>query len=102
MKGTNATAVEWHVLILRCLSVLKALPVFEELSLSDLRHLNSNAATTSSSDAEDILSNLRALREQIVTAWSERGVVLSRPEQAALHAEIKETCEFLTALTRHA
>jgi predicted nuclease of restriction endonuclease-like (RecB) superfamily len=81
---------------------LKALPVFEELSLSDLRHSNSNEFTVGSSDAEEILSNLRALREQIVTAWSERGVVLNRPEQAALHAEIKETCEFLTALTRHA
>ena len=70
--------------------------------MSDLRYFYSNAATASSSDAEEILSNLRALREQIVTAWSERGVVLSRPEQAALHAEIKETCEFLTALTQHA
>ena len=70
--------------------------------MSDLRHSNSNTLTAGSSEAEEILSNLRALREQIVTAWSERGVVLSRPEQAALHAEIKETCEFLTALTRHA
>jgi len=47
------------------------------------------------------MTNLRALRDQIVTAWSERGVLLSREEQAALHAEIKQTCEFLTDLTRH-
>jgi hypothetical protein len=52
-------------------------------------------------EAEEILTNLRLLRDQIVTAWSERGVVLSRDEQVALHAEIKQTCEFLTDLTRH-
>ncbi len=30
-----------------------------------------------------------------------RGVVLSREEQAVLHAEIQQTCEFLANLTRH-
>ena len=54
-----------------------------------------------SAEADSILLNLRALRDQIVTAWSERGVVLSREEQSMLHAEIQQTCEFLTILTRH-
>ena len=53
------------------------------------------------SEAEAILQNLRTLRDQIVIAWNERAVVLSRDEQAELHAEIKQTCEFLTDLTRH-
>ncbi|WP_205481740.1 hypothetical protein [Sphingomonas arenae] len=52
------------------------------------------------SEADAILSNLRALRDQIVTAWRERAVVLSREEQVRLHAEVKQTCEFLTQLTR--
>ena len=63
---------------------------------------NYNVVSIGSIEANDILSNLRSLREQIVTAWSERGVVLSREEQAALQAEIKDTCEFLTQLTRNA
>jgi hypothetical protein len=53
------------------------------------------------SDVDIILSNLRVLRDQVVTAWCERGVVLNSEEQAALHAEIKRTCDFLTDLTRH-
>lgn len=62
---------------------------------------NNNVVSIGTNDAEDILTNLRALRDQIVTAWNERGVVLSREEQAALHAEIKQTCQFLTDLTRY-
>ena len=54
-----------------------------------------------STEAQSILLNLRALRDQIVTAWRERGVVLSREEQALLNAEIQQTCESLTILTRH-
>jgi hypothetical protein len=62
---------------------------------------NNNVVSIGSLEAEEILTNLRALRDQIVTAWSERGVVLSREEQEALHDEIKQTCQFLTDLTRH-
>ena len=62
---------------------------------------SNNVVSIGSCEAEEILANLRALRDQIVTAWSERGVVLSREEQAGLHAEIKQTSEFLTDLTRH-
>ena len=60
-----------------------------------------NVVGIGSAEADSIVENLRALRDQIVTAWSERGVVLSREEQAALHSEIQQTCEFLTNLTRH-
>ena len=53
------------------------------------------------SEAEKFRRNLSALREQIIVAWHERGVLLSREEQAELHADIKETCEFLSELTQH-
>ena len=52
------------------------------------------------SEADSILQNLRALREQIVVAWAERAVVLSREEQDLLHLEVKDTCEFLSRLTQ--
>ena len=51
-------------------------------------------------EAEAILNNLRALRDQIVTAWREKSVVLVPDEQAELRAEIKQTCQFLTDLTQ--
>ena len=70
------------------------------MSGSQQDHSN-NVVSIGSLEAEEILTNLRALRDQIVTAWNERGVVLSREERAVLHAEIKQTCEFLTDLTRH-
>lgn len=60
-----------------------------------------NIVSIGNEEAESILSNLRALRDQIVIAWNERAVILSRDERAALHREIKGTCEFLTDLTRN-
>jgi hypothetical protein len=60
-----------------------------------------NVVSVGASEAEAILANLRSLRHQIVTAWQERGVLLSREEQGELHAEIMQTCEFLADLTRH-
>ena len=65
------------------------------------QHHSNTVVSIGSLEAEELLANLRALRDQIVTAWNERGVVLSREEQAAFHAEIKRTCDFLTDLTRH-
>ena len=50
-------------------------------------------------EAERILSNLRSLRNQIVTAWRERAVVLTAEERTELRHEIKETCRFLEDLT---
>lgn len=64
-----------------------------------------NAASTrpvgiGSSEADAILHNLRSLRDDIVVAWQERAVILSAAERAALHEEIKATCDLLTDLTR--
>ena len=70
------------------------------MSCSDTEK-TSNVVEIRPSEADEIIRNLSALREQIITAWRERGVLLSREEQADLHAEIKQTCEFLTDLTRH-
>ena len=64
-------------------------------------HSIDNVVGIRPSEAEVILKNLRSLRDHVVTAWCERGVVLSQEEQAELHAEIKRTCDFLTDLTRH-
>jgi hypothetical protein len=40
------------------------------------------------------------LRNRIVTAWRERGVVLTVEERELLHGEITQTCQFLNDLTR--
>lgn len=52
------------------------------------------------SEVEMILESVRALRERIVAAWSERAVILSPEEQERLRREIHETCETLTTVTR--
>lgn len=50
-------------------------------------------------EAQIILANMKALRQHIIDAWQARGVVLTVEEQRELRAEIKQTCELLTALT---
>ena len=60
-----------------------------------------NVVSIRPSEAEIILGDLRVLRDKVVTAWCVRGVILSKEEQAELHAEIRRTCELLTDLTRH-
>lgn len=67
--------------------------------MSGTNQSQTNPASDCRSEGDSILANLRALREQIVIAWRERAVVLSREEQAELQAEIKHTCQFLTDLT---
>ena len=62
----------------------------------------SNVVSIGASEADSILENLRLLREQIVTAWQERAVILSKEERQALTAEIRQTCQFLEDLTRSA
>ena len=52
------------------------------------------------SDADALLAKVRALRDEIITAWAERAVVLSKYEQERLHQEITKTCELLADLTR--
>ncbi len=60
-----------------------------------------NVVSIGTADANAILRSLRQLRELIVTTWQERAVMLTREEQAELHREIQETCDFLRDLTRH-
>ncbi|GAA4747813.1 hypothetical protein GCM10023264_12030 [Sphingomonas daechungensis] len=60
-----------------------------------------NVFSIHGSEAERIRKALRLLSDQIVTAWNERGVLLSSEERTDLRQEIKDTCEFLTDLTRH-
>jgi hypothetical protein len=61
----------------------------------------SNVFEFERSEAEEILTSIRALRRRILEVWQERGVVLTRDEQKALRAEIVETCALLTELTIH-
>ena len=60
-----------------------------------------DSAGNDRSEAEAILANLRSLRDQVVTAWRERAVILTSEEQAELQSEIRQTCDFLTDLTRY-
>lgn len=62
---------------------------------------SSNVISIHSGEADSILLNMRALRDQIVIAWRERGVMLTSEERHELHREIKQTCEFLGGLTRN-
>jgi hypothetical protein len=75
----------------------------EKLTLtSDARPSGSGqnqAPPIGSSEGDLILSDLRRLRDLIITAWEERGVILSRDERYDLQREIKETCELLMELT---
>lgn len=52
-----------------------------------------------SSEANALFAQISALREEIIVAWSERGVVLSRFEQERFHQEIATTCKLLADLT---
>ena len=52
------------------------------------------------SDAEELLAELRTMRNRMVTAWQKRGVTLLREEQERLRQEIADTCAMLTELTR--
>lgn len=59
--------------------------------------LNDRAELTS--DAEAILAKIGDLRDEVILAWGERGVVLSSYEQDRLHHEIVKTCDLLRNLT---
>ena len=51
-------------------------------------------------DGEDLLAELRELRERLIAAWRERAVMLTREEQDRLLEEIKDSCALLTDLTK--
>jgi hypothetical protein len=51
------------------------------------------------SDLSALLSRVQSLRDEIVTAWRDRGVTLTSSEQKRFHAEIVDTCKLLTDMT---
>lgn len=53
-----------------------------------------------SAELNAIRDDLAALRRRVVTAWLERGVMLTSQERGQLREDIAETCEFLTDLTQ--
>lgn len=61
-----------------------------------------NVVSIGISEGDLILGDLRQLRERIVTAWFERGVMLTRDEQGRLRDEIRQTCSLLADLTASA
>ena len=63
---------------------------------------SNNVVSIGSLEVDQILTNLRSLRDEMVTAWSERCVLLTREEQEILHVEIQQTCALLIDLTRRA
>lgn len=72
------------------------------MSGSQQDHSPTNVVSIGSLEVEEILINLRSLRDEIVAAWSERCVLLTREEQDILHAEIQQTCALLVDLTQRA
>ena len=52
------------------------------------------------SDFHAVRMNIAALRESVVVAWRERGVMLTPEQQRILRDEIADTCQLLTALTK--
>ena len=70
--------------------------------MSDTDQENSdNVVSIGMADAHSISNGLRLLREQIITAWTERAVLLSKEEQSDLLQQIQDTCQLLTDLTSH-
>jgi hypothetical protein len=51
------------------------------------------------SDLSALLVRVQSLRDEIITAWRDRGVTLTSSEQKLFHAEIVDTCKLLTDLT---
>jgi hypothetical protein len=70
------------------------------MSGSDKNLAQTNVVSIGSADVALILQNLHFLRDQVVAAWQERAVMLTKDEQDVLYREIKLTCEFLGDLTR--
>ena len=58
-----------------------------------------NVTSIDASEGKRILTDLRSLRRQIIDAWQERGITLTREEQHELRDELRRTCELLTDLT---
>ena len=50
------------------------------------------------SEADLFLNKVRVLQDELVSAWQERAVVLSKSEQHELRVEIVKTCDLLAGL----
>ena len=50
------------------------------------------------SEADLLLNRVRVLQDELVSAWQERAVVLSKSEQHKLRVEIVKTCDLLAGL----
>ena len=50
--------------------------------------------------ADDMLASLAELRNNLISAWRERAVMLTRDEQERLKREIADTCSLLTELIK--
>ena len=59
----------------------------------------SNLISIDSSEAQEMLQSIRALRRRIVETCQARAVLLTKEEQRELWAEIRDTCTLLTDLT---
>jgi hypothetical protein len=50
-------------------------------------------------DLDAVLTKVQMLRDEVVNAWRDRAVTLTRSEQERLHAEITGMCKLLSDLT---
>jgi hypothetical protein len=89
----SGTMPDRHLVSSRCMQECTLSVSYE----SQCFHLNSKHDLTS--EAEAGLTRIQMLRDEIVTAWRERGIMLTKSEQDRLHAEIVDTCKLLTDLT---
>ena len=67
--------------------------------MSQLSHRTPESAFDVESECDSTLRSIQRLRDEVVRAWQDRAVLLTKSEQAQLHAEIKRTCQLLTDLT---
>jgi hypothetical protein len=70
--------------------------------MSDTSQQPTNVVDIGVSEADRLLNNLRKLREELINAWFERGVMLTPDEQVRLRDEIRQTCALLSDLTASA
>lgn len=61
---------------------------------------SSNVLQLESPELRAIREDLAALRARVVTAWMERGVILTSLERRQLSEDIADTCDFLAELTQ--
>lgn len=50
-------------------------------------------------DLDAVLKKVQVLRDEVVNAWRDRAVLLTRSEQERFHTEITSMCKLLSDLT---